>query len=104
MVFLGEWRPEQGHKPVASELWRRASITVHLRQARLEEGTDEVAHPLGSEPLRKGGRVDDVAKKDGNLLDFAGKSAHGPSHGPGGLGLLHIGRRCGRVPETRRID
>jgi len=72
MVFLSERRPEESHEPIPGELWRRAAITVHLRQARLEKGTDEVVHPLGSEPFGERGRVDDVAKEDGNLFDFAG--------------------------------
>ena len=100
MVFLSERRPEQGHEPVAGELRRRAAVTVHLRQARLEKGMNEVAHPLVSEPLGEGGRVDDVAKEHGHLFDFAGERAHGPW----GLRLRHIGRRGGRLLATLRVD
>src|SRR5947209_6755169 len=60
---------------------------------------DEVAHPLVSEPLGEGGRVDDVAKEHGNLLDFAGKRAHRSLR----LGFRRIGRG-GRLLKTRRIE
>ena len=95
MVLMTEGRPEQGHEAVAGKLRRGTAIATHLGQARSEESVDQVAHPLRSEAFGEGGRVDDVAKENGNLLHFAGKGVHPP----GGLDF-----RRGRLCETRRCE
>ncbi len=103
MVFLGERRAKQRHKAVAGELGRRAAIAVHLGEARLEEGMDELAHRLGSEALGQRRRVDHVAEQHGDLLQLAGKRAPG-YQAAGGLRLRDKGLRRTRLVQARAVE
>jgi hypothetical protein len=93
MVFVSQWRPEQGHDPIAQHLVHRALIAVHGlhhgMQSRVQEGLRlfrvEVADQLR--------RPFEVGKQHGDLLPFAFQRT------AGGQDLLReIG---GRVGEWR---
>jgi hypothetical protein len=92
MVLMSEGRPEKRHETVPGKLRRRTAITAHLGKARSEKSVDQIAHPFRSEAFGEGGRVDDVAIENGDLLDFARKGAHRP----GGLEV-----RRDRPSQTR---
>ncbi len=79
VVFLGHRSAEQRHEPVPGELRRHSAVTVHLGKAGRQKRAHEIAHRLGSETLGQRRRPYDVAKQDGDLLQFAGETAPGVS-------------------------
>jgi hypothetical protein len=103
MVLLGQRGTEQRHEPVASELRRGTSITVHLGKASSQKRADQVAHRLGSQPFRQRGGTHNVAKQHADLFHFAWE--HAPSirgSRRGGFGYNGLGR--GTILQTRPVE
>ena len=71
MILMRDGRPEQSHEPIAGELRRGASVSMHLCQRSLDEPADQFVHRLGSEAFGDDGRVDHIAEQHGDLFQFA---------------------------------
>jgi hypothetical protein len=77
LVFMGERRPEQGHKAVTQELIDRPLVAVDLDQGQLEKPVQEGVHGFGTHALSQDREVRQVAEKDGDLFALALEGASG---------------------------
>jgi hypothetical protein len=75
MVFMSQRGTKQRHEAITQKLIDCALIAVYLGQSQLEEVVEQGVHRLGSQPLRQGCRVGEIAEQDGDLLALAFQGA-----------------------------
>jgi hypothetical protein len=71
MILVRYGCPEQGHDPIARELYDRALVTVDLVHQEPEAAVYEAVHIFRVEVLRNGRVVNYVSEEDGDELPFA---------------------------------
>ncbi len=72
VVLVRAGKAEVGEYPIAKELGDKAVIARHDARTGVLIGADDLAHVLGIEPRRQGGRTDEIAEHDGELAPLRG--------------------------------
>src|SRR2546425_4022548 len=77
MVFMGQRRPEQSHKPVAKKLIDGAFIAMNLGDRHLKELVEHSMHPVRTNLFSKSCGIGEVAEDHRHLLSLPFESAPG---------------------------
>jgi hypothetical protein len=71
MIFMRDWRPKQGHNPIAHDLIHGAFVAVHGRHHALQHRAEELARLLGVAVSQEFHGALEVGKQDRDLLALA---------------------------------
>ena len=77
MIFMGEWRPKQGHDAIPHDLVHRPLIAVHRGHHALQHRIEELARLFRIAVRQQFHRALEVGKQHGDLLAFTFQRAAG---------------------------